>query len=54
MGIKTLLRDKRMKEVYDEHNRVIQMLSKGDAEGAEKMIEEHIQITMKKVIGNDP
>jgi DNA-binding GntR family transcriptional regulator len=53
MGVKALLRDKRMKEVYDEHNNVIQMLKKRDIDGAEKMIEEHIRITMKKVIGNN-
>lgn len=53
MGVKALLRDKRMKEVYDEHNRVIQMLRKRDVDGAEKMLGEHIRITMKKVIGNN-
>jgi len=50
MGIKALLRKERMMEVFVEHDKVIQMLKKQDVKRATQMMEEHIAITLEKVL----
>ncbi len=39
-----------MKEVEQEHEKVIEKLREKDIEGAEHMMEEHIRITEKNVL----
>jgi len=50
MGFKALGRQERMKEVEQEHERIMEKLRKRDAEGAERLMEAHIRITMKNVL----
>lgn len=50
MGSKALVREQRMMEVFLEHAKIIQMLKKRDPEGAARMMEEHITITMENVL----
>jgi DNA-binding GntR family transcriptional regulator len=50
MGIKALVQRERMMEVFNEHNRVLDMLRKGDAAGAATAMEGHIVITKDRVL----
>ena len=50
MGIKALVQRERMMEVFNEHNRVLGMLRKGDATGAARAMEDHIVITKDRVL----
>jgi DNA-binding GntR family transcriptional regulator len=50
MGIKALLKDDRMAEVYEEHNRVLDMIRKNDTRGAARMMVEHVVTTRENVL----
>jgi len=50
MGFKALMRKARMKEVKEEHKRIIEKLRKRDSKGVEHLMEEHIRITEKNVL----
>lgn len=50
-GSKALIRQKRVLEVYSEHDKVIQFLKKGSCKNeAIRAMEEHILLTMKNVL----
>jgi DNA-binding GntR family transcriptional regulator len=50
MGIKALVQRERMMEVFNEHNRVLDMLRRGDPAGAVRAMEDHILITKDRVL----
>jgi DNA-binding GntR family transcriptional regulator len=50
MGIKALVQRERMMEVFNEHNRVLDMLRRGDPAGAVRAMEDHILITRDRVL----
>lgn len=51
-GSKALLRNGRIVEVKEEHNRILHTLKKRNVKSAAKMMEEHIQITLERVLEN--
>ncbi len=51
MAFNALARPERMSEAQDEHGRIVMKLKERDIDGAESCVEEHIQLTMQKVLG---
>ena len=50
MGFRALTKEDRMLEVYEEHNRVLEMVRHRDTLGAARMMVEHVVITRKVVL----